>query len=351
VNAAVRRGDLTFACAVAPSGGIAIGDLASALARAGSGLNELVKLDVYYPAGGWREDDLLGEIADALPACPGPAVGALPLPPLPGLEPAVRIEAVAATGERTLTARAGARFATTARAGELVWTSAVTSPESTGGVVGQTEAVIRELRSLLAAEGASLDDSVKVNIFYVGIGTAEDWEGAARVRGAAVREPAAAATGVPVPAFGQADVLTSIEVWAARGSSGPPLRREHHWPDGHWDWPIHLPWKHGCRCGNLVTVGGQVSLRGFGEVVDPGDLGKQVATSNANIERVLAGLGATASDVVRVTAFYERRRDEDDGLLADALAEAFPGAASLPVPLPCLAYRDMVVEIEAVAVV
>jgi enamine deaminase RidA (YjgF/YER057c/UK114 family) len=165
-----------------------------------------------------------------------------------------------------------------------------------------------------------------------------------------VTEPAAAATGVPVPAFGHREALTSIEVWAARGSSGPPLQREHHWPEGHWDWPIHLPWKHGCRCGSLVTVGGQVSLRGSGEVVDPGDLAKQVSTSLANIGRVLGGLDASADDVVRATAFYERRRPADDELLAHALAEAFPSAASLTVPLPCLAYRDMVVEIEAVAV-
>jgi enamine deaminase RidA (YjgF/YER057c/UK114 family) len=350
VKAAVRRGDLTFACTVALSGASAMDELALALEGAGSSLHELVKLNVYYPADGAAEADVLREIADALPASPGPAAGALPLPSLPGLEPAVRIEAVAAAGERSLIAPAGARFASAAAAGELVWTSAVTSPGSPGGIVGQTEGVVGELRSLLAREGASVDDSVKVNIFYVGTGTAEDWEVAARVRGAAVSEPAAAATGVPVPAFGETGVLTSIEVWAVRGSSGPPLRRAHHWPDGHWDWPIHLPWKHGCRCGSLVTVGGQVSLRGFGEVVDPGDLGKQAETSIANIERVLAGLGAAPADVVRVTAFYERRRGEDDALLADVLAEAFPAAASLPVPLPCLAYRDMVVEIEALAV-
>ena len=54
--------------------------------------------------------------------------------------------------------------------------------------------------------------------------------------------------------------------------------------------------------------------------------------------------------VLRVTAFYERRRPGDDELLERALAEAFPGAASLAIPLPCLAYRDMLVEIEAVAV-
>ena len=263
----------------------------------------------------------------------------------------MRIEAVAAAGQRSTTAPADAPFASAVRVDDLVWTSAVTAPDPSTGIVRQTETVLESLRALLGAEGAALDDAVKVNIFYVGTGTAADWEVAARTRGAAGREPAAAATGVPVATLGDREALTSIEVWAARGSSGPSLKREHHWPEGRWDWPIHLPWKHGCRCGNLVTVGGQVSLRGSGEVVDPGDLAKQVPTSLANIERILGGLDASADDVVRVTAFYERRRLADDELLEGALAEAFPSAASLTVPLPCLAYRDMVVEIEAVAVV
>ena len=345
-----RGGELAFACAVGPDAVGAMDELGVALAGTGLGLGELVKLNVYYPAEGPAEDVVLAQVADALPARPGPAIGALPLPALPELEPAVRIEAVAAAGERSATAPADAPFASAVRVDDLVWTSAVTAPDPSTGIVGQTEAVLESLRALLGAEGAALDDAVKVNIFYVGTGTAADWEVAARTRGAAVSEPAAAATGVPVPTLGDREALTSIEVWAARGSSGPPLQREHHWPEGHWDWPIHLPWKHGCRCGNLVTVGGQVSLRGSGEVVDPGDLAKQVPTSLANIERVLGGLDASADDVVRVTAFYERRRPADDELLAHALAEAFPSAASLTVPLPCLAYRDMVVEIEAVAV-
>jgi hypothetical protein len=40
-----------------------------------------------------------------------------------------------------------------------------------------------------------------------------------------------------------------------RQKCGAAGTRQHGWPDGHWDWPIHLPWKHGCRAGDLVTVG------------------------------------------------------------------------------------------------
>jgi enamine deaminase RidA (YjgF/YER057c/UK114 family) len=345
---AARRGALAFACAVAPDSAGAMADLGVALAPTGLGPADLVKLNVYHPAEERSQEVVLAQLAGALPALPGPAIGVLPLPALPELEPAVRIEAVAADGERSEIVAPGARFASAVRVGNLVWTSAVTAAGA--GIAAQTEGVVASLRDLLGQEDTALDDAVKVNIFYVGTGTAEDWEVAARVRAAAVSEPAAAATGVPVPGLADPQMLTSIEVWAARGSSCPPLRRAHSWPEGHWDWPIHLPWKHGCRVGNLVTVGGQVSLRGAGEVVDPGDLAKQVWASLANIERVLAGLDAGADDVVRVTAFYERRRPSDDDLLASALAGAFPAAASLTVPLPCLAYQDMVVEIEAVAV-
>jgi len=51
-------------------------------------------------------------------------------------------------------------------------------------------------------------------------------------------------------------------------TDGRRLPRRHVWPQGHWDWPIHLPFKHGLKCGDLIFVGGQVSLDGRGAVID-----------------------------------------------------------------------------------
>ena len=47
------------------------------------------------------------------------------------------------------------------------------------------------------------------------------------------------------------------------------------WPDSLWDWHVHLPYQHGVRCGDLIFLGGQVSLDRQGRAVNPGDLSAQ----------------------------------------------------------------------------
>jgi enamine deaminase RidA (YjgF/YER057c/UK114 family) len=94
-----------------------------------------------------------------------------------------------------------------------------------------------------------------------------------------------------------------------------------------------------------------VSLRGGGEVVDEGDLGRQTGTALRNIERALATVDAQMSDVTQVTAFFEGSPSDLETILArtrTAFGERPPPI--VPVPLPFLAYREMVVEIEVIAV-
>ncbi len=231
------------------------------------------------------------------------------------------------------------------RVGDKVWVGGTRGRGD--GILAQTEDVIARLRATVDEAGIALDDCVKMNISYVGDGTEADWEPTAKLRGAAFSEPAAAATGIPYPRL-PGGGLTQFEMMSVAGSN---QSRRHGWPEGHWDWPIHLPWKHACRAGDLVTVGGQVSLRGQGEVVDPGELGSQTATALENIERALATVDARMSDVVQVTAFYEGSpKDLETVLSATRSAFGERPPPIVPVPLPHLAYRDMVVEIEVIAV-
>jgi enamine deaminase RidA (YjgF/YER057c/UK114 family) len=262
-------------------------------------------------------------------------------PALPGA-PLV-IDGAAADGPRR--SMGGGDFPSAVRVGDRVW---VGGTQGSGqGILAQTADVIDRLRSAVTALSATLDDCVKMNIAYVGTGTETDWEPTARLRGAAFAEPAAAATGIPFPRL-PAGALTQFEMLAVAGSVGS---RRHGWPEGHWDWPIDLPWKHACRAGDLVTIGGQVSLRGRGEVVDPGDLARQTDTALANIARALATVGARMSDVTQVTAFYEGTPASLETMLARTrVAFGAEPPPIVPVPLPFLAYREMVVEIEVIAV-
>ncbi len=104
----------------------------------------------------------------------------------------------------------------------------------------------------------------------------------------------------------------------------------------------------------MIYVGGQVSLTPEASVIDPGDMVAQTRTSMDNIAKVLALFGAELDDIVKVGAFYAA------GCGAEALHENLrirsgsftePGPTSTGVPLPYLAFEDMVVEIEVIAMV
>ena len=348
-RAIVRTGDLAWVGShAAPTGDVRTGARSTiaaigvALASEGLGLTDLVRLGVYHDS---RVDpeSARAAVRDALPADARPVVNVLGVrePGLPGA--AFAIDAAAARGARSSVGDGS--FPAAVRVGDRIWTAGVSG--SGDGILEQTRAAITRLTALAERSGAARDDCVKMNIGYIGDGSEADWEPTAKVRGAAFREPAAAATGIPFPRLPDG-ALTVLETLSVAGSWGS---RRHGWPEGHWDWPIHLPWKHACRAGDLVTVGGQVSLRGRGEVVDPGDLGAQTVTALGNIERCLATVDARMSDVVQITAFFEGSANDLETILAHTRA-AFGTRPPpiVPVPLPFLAYREMVVEIEVIAV-
>jgi enamine deaminase RidA (YjgF/YER057c/UK114 family) len=263
-------------------------------------------------------------------------------PALPGAP--VVIDGAAATGARRT--HGDGPFAAAVEVDGRIWIGGTRAEGD--GLRAQTRSVIDRLTAAVEAAGGVRDDCVKMNIAYLGTGTADDWKPTARLRGDAFAEPAAAATGIPFPRL-PGGALTQMETLSVAGSVA---RRRHGWPDGHWDWPIHLPWKHACRIDDLVTVGGQVSLAGRGEVVDPGDLGRQTETAVRNIERALATVDARLAHVTQLTAFYEGS-PADLATITARLAMAWDGPPPplVPVPLPFLAYREMMVEIEAIAVV
>ena len=206
----------------------------------------------------------------------------MPVPYLayPGM--LIEIEGVAAIGEKT---RVGSgAFPDGIRCGDLVWTSAV-SGGAKGDIVTQSEEVMERLRGILGELGADFGDVVKFNIFYVGAGTAEDWAVAARVRARYFEEPGPAATGIPVPRLQDPESLIKMDVWAMRTAGGDRVERTYSWPEGHWDWPIHLPYKHGNLGGGMFFVGGQVSLTPEGGPIDPFDMQAQTRTAMDNIPR------------------------------------------------------------------
>lgn len=336
----------------------------------GADLTDLVALTAFFCSDGRQsEQDLLADIGRHLPSGTGPVITLVPLPALayPGMM--IEIEAIAMRSEVGERLRRQAcqlsnmkplpkPFSHGLRVGQMIFTSGISALDPAGtvvhseDVVGQSEWVMQRIGDVLASFGATHDDGVKINTFYTGGGRFEDWEGAALARAHYFTEPGPAATGVPIPGHVDPSIRTRTTMMAMLGEDGRRLPRRHVWPEGHWDWPIHLPYKHGVKCGPMIFMGGQVSLTPKGEVIDPGKMVPQTRTAMANIGKILDGFGAKLDDVVKILTYYTggasaTQLHENLAVRSSCFTE--PGPATTGIPFPFLAYDQMLIEIDSIA--
>ena len=333
-------------------------------------LEDLVILHCFYVNdGSLDENGFLAAVGECLPPGARPALTAVPVPYLAyeGLQ--VEIEGYAMrreNGERTPRSFAGAGaasplpppFCPALRSGKMIFVSAQSPIEASGEVlhpgdiVAQTRHVMGQVRELLAELGADFDDVVKLNRWYAGDAGIASFEPAALACAAHFREPGPAATGIPIPRHANDEVKIKIAVVAMRGEDGRRLPRRYVWPDSLWDWHVHLPYKHGLQCEEMIFTGGQVSLDERGRAVHPRDLSAQTHQAMVHIGTILRELGADYGDVCKMIAIYAG----DCG--AEALHAnlpirssyfADPGPATTGIPMPVLAYDAMMVEIDAFA--
>lgn len=100
--------------------------------------------------------------------------------------------------------------------------------------------------------------------------------------------------------------------------------------------------------GPLLFVAGQVGMDVQGKI--PSSAAEQAELALKNIATILAANGATLADVVKVTVYVTDMRYLDE--ITPARLRAFPsdGPASAIVQVAGLAFPELKVEIEAVAV-
>ena len=174
-RAAARAGELVWvgshAVATPDVRGAAEASVAAigrALEAESSGLDDLVRLGVYYDMA-LEDAEVREAIRRAVPSSSRPVVNLLPVrtPALPGA-PLV-VDAAAAAG--THTALGEGAFPQAVRVADRVWVGGTRG--SGEGILAQTRDVIARLTSMAAEAGTALDDCVKMNISYVGDGTEE----------------------------------------------------------------------------------------------------------------------------------------------------------------------------------
>lgn len=333
----------------------------------GASLEDLVKLVVFYqPDVAISETDYITALAAMLETRNRPVITLVPVPRMfyPGL--VVEIDAYGVSREllQRVDIPGNNGFSSVVRSGEMIIGGGISAIDESGtavspqDVVAQSRIVLNKLAARLDMVGASVSDLVKINNWYVAGGSAEEWTESARVRAGFYPEPGPCATGIPVHTLNQPGVMIRTDFWAMLDISGKPIEKTHYWPEGHWDWPIHLPFKHGLRCRDLVFVGGQVSMDHQANIIDPGEMETQTRTSMDNIGKVLAGFDLDHSAIVKLNTYYQGSNGDDESADADDLhgnvtirGSYFdkPGPASTGIPFRCLAYDGMVIEIEAIA--
>ncbi len=332
-------------------------------------LKDVLKFVIYFTGDADDEAELLDIIASRLPANVLPAVSTICLPALcyPGMR--IELEAIAVDIHSEQSTRPDylrsdelaylhPHYSHVVCCNQLLWTSDLSSIDNKGNVlapndvISQTRLMMEQLEKALMLGGVSADNVLKVNVFYEGDGTAKNWEEPAKIRADFFREPGPAATGIAVTSFADPTVKTKIAVTAHLSTNSSP-KVTYAWPENHWDWTTHLPYKHGNRFGNVIHLGGQVALDSKANVLEPGDIVEQTKIAMKNIQTVLAEYGASLDDIVKVTTFYQGGSSSDElhkNLMIRSNAYNPPGPATSGIPVPHLVYKDMMIEIEVIAI-
>ena len=353
------------------------------LADFDASFQHLVKFVIYFIGDASDEAQILDLIASKLSDDTRPVVSSICLPELcyPGMR--IELEAVAVDPDLhthsnpefkrgdTLPAL-HTSFSHAARCNALIFTSDMSAILADGNihapdnVIQQTRIMMDQLGDALGLFNTTAKDVLKLNVFYLGDGTAENWTEPAAIRAAFFENPGPAATGMAVGYFAQPGLMTKIAVTAAAlpdqtkdqpvNASEPVSQTaiRYSWPEGHWDWTTPLPYKHGNRFGEVIHLGGQVALDKHANVLHPDDMVQQTKIALNNIQTILADLGAAMDDIVKVTTFYKGSASAEalhENLHIRSKAFNTPGPATSGIPMPYLVYEAMVIEIEVIAVV
>ncbi len=136
------------------------------------------------------------------------------------------------------------------------------------------------------------------------------------------------------------------------------MKKQRLMPADHWDWSMPVAFSQGWKTGNLIFIGGQVSLTPDSQTVAPGDIEQQTHNTFGFVEKVLLEGGSNLADLVKFNTWYqfdghgpalkeywEKMTRVRLGYLRD------PGPVGTAVRIAGLGYADLLIEIDGVAAV
>lgn len=353
----------------------AFDSLKRALAEAGAGMADVVKHNVYIDYDGDEAEfarfmDQLNQVRLAHFSEPGPATTETRV----GLDregALIQVEAIAAIGTPKHRLMPEGHWGWDTRlpfsqgwkVGDVVFIGGQRSLDPNGKLKGigdietQTANAFSSLEKVLIAAGGSRNNLMRQNTYYRFLGEGHDvtdyWEKMTRVRMQYWSKPTACGTGVRINGFRFGDELIQTEGIGVLGQDKQRLM-----PANHWDWSIrNNDFTQGWRNGELVFIGGQISADDKAKAVGS-DLAAQTRNVYRFIHNTLREAGCDERDVVKLNSYYYV--DGNSARLAEAattmgnIQKEFypdPGPAATTVKVMGFAFEELLVEIEAIAVV
>ena len=323
-------------------------------------LDDIVKLVAFYVNdGSVDEDAFLEDLRSLLGAGPAPAITTVPIPYLayPGM--LLEIDTIAMRGEdqtvlpRTVSAPFGhwqlaGPFSQGLRCGEMIFVSGQVARGPSGEVrhpgdlARQTTDVMEHVGRILSEHGATFDDVVKINSYYVDGGHGDAWRRSIDASRAFFRSPGPVVTGIPLRWLPDGLVIKT-EVMAMLGEDGRPLARRSLSGEGYAS---------ALQCGEMIYVSGQVSTDARGTVRDPGALVPQTHAVMGKVRTLLAEFGLSMDEVVKVNAFFKSEgtaEELNDNLRVRSACFTEPGPATTGISLPALTDQGMMIDVEVTA--
>lgn len=225
-----------------------------------------------------------------------------------------------------------------------------------GDIEIQTDEAFRNLDTMLKAGGGDRSNLMRQNTFfrYFGEGRAvtDYWEKMTNVRRRYMSVPSAAGAGLRIQGMGNVDELIQVEGIGVLGEKKQRLQ-----PADHWDWSIPgNQFTQGWKIGNLAFIGGQISADDKARAVGH-DMETQTRNVFTFIRRTLAEGGLDESAVAKLYIYYHAEGSWADiartrAVIAKVQREFYPGPGPVVTALRVagFAFEDLLIEIEAMAI-
>jgi enamine deaminase RidA (YjgF/YER057c/UK114 family) len=332
-------------------------------------LDDVVKLVAFYVNdGSVDEDAFLADLRSQLGAGPAPALTTVPIPYLayPGMLLEIDTSAMRAEDQtalpRTVSAPSGhwrlaGPFSQGLRCGDTIFVSGQVARGPSGEVrhpgdlARQTTDVMEHVGRILSEHGATFDDVVKINSYYVDGGHGVAWRRSIDACGAFFPSPGPVVTGILLRWLPDG-LAVKTDVIAMLGEAGRRLPRRSLSGEGRASALVPAPFSPALQCGDMIYVSGQVSMDARGTVLDPDALVPQTHTVMGKVRTLLAEFGLSMDEVVKVNAFFKSggtAEELNDNLRVRSACFTEPGPATTGISLPALADQGLMIDVEVTA--